>query len=174
MRIWLDAGTGTPEAAAEIAEWFEHCGVGGRVVVGLESLVDGATLGAIVESVGAERMVFSLDLKQGTPLTASPDWRGRAPSEIANIAVLQGVCSLIVLDLAGVGVGRGVPSLELCRQLRAAYPKLEIVTGGGVRGIGDLDAISDAGCNGVLVASALHDGRITPEGLAGWAEQRGG
>jgi phosphoribosylformimino-5-aminoimidazole carboxamide ribotide isomerase len=166
LGIWLDAGTGTPPAAARVAEYLANQNGAGRVVVGLESLADGAALGAIVDAVGAEQIVFSLDLKDGVPLTASPGWRGLEPAEIAGLAVSLGVRSLIVLDLAGVGVGRGVPTLELCRRLRTAYPELEITTGGGVRNLADLTAVREAGCDAALVASAVHDGRITPEALA--------
>jgi phosphoribosylformimino-5-aminoimidazole carboxamide ribotide isomerase len=179
LRIWLDAGTGTPPAAARVAEYLANqngaCRNGaGRVVVGLESLADGAALGAIVDAVGVEQLVFSLDLKNGAPLTASPAWRGRDPAEIADFAVSLGVQSLIVLDLAGVGVGQGVPTLDFCRRLRAAYPELEITTGGGVRNLADLTALREAGCDAVLVSSALHDGRITPEGLVGWVTRQEG
>jgi len=166
MQLWLDAGAGTSAAAANIARFFQCRGVAGRVVVGLESLADRAALGTIVDAVGVERIVFSLDLKDGMPLTSSATWRDQSPAAIADVVIALGIRRLIVLDLAGVGVGLGVPTLDLCRRLRAAYPELEITTGGGVRAVDDLAAIREAGCNGALVASALHDGRITPEALA--------
>jgi phosphoribosylformimino-5-aminoimidazole carboxamide ribotide isomerase len=40
---------------------------------------------------------------------------------------------------------------------------LHLVTGGGVRDIADLTRLVELGVQGVLVASALHDGRITRE-----------
>jgi phosphoribosylformimino-5-aminoimidazole carboxamide ribotide isomerase len=174
FRAWIDAGTGTPAAAKRVADFLMGRHVAGRIVVGLESLADGAALGAIVDAVGAERLVFSLDLKNGAPLTTSSAWQERDPAEIADFAVSLGARSLIVLDLAGVGVGQGVPTLELCRRLRASHPTLEITTGGGVRNLADLTAIREAGCDGALVASALHDGRITPEGLVGWVKRQEG
>jgi phosphoribosylformimino-5-aminoimidazole carboxamide ribotide isomerase len=172
MCVWLDAGTGTLAAARRVARYFTDRNVAGRVVVGLESVADEAALRSIVEAVGTPCVVFSLDLKQGLPLTDSPGWAGRTPVPIAAAAIAAGIGSLIVLDLAGVGVGQGVPTLDLCRRLRAEHPDLEIVTGGGVRGIADLEAIRDAGCDGTLVASALHDGRISPEDLKAWSERR--
>jgi phosphoribosylformimino-5-aminoimidazole carboxamide ribotide isomerase len=83
------------------------------------------------------------------------------PLEIALRAVECGVRSLIVLDLAGVGEGQGVPTIPLCRQLRAQCGDLEIITGGGVRHAGDLAELATAGVDGVLVASALHDGALS-------------
>jgi phosphoribosylformimino-5-aminoimidazole carboxamide ribotide isomerase len=40
-------------------------------------------------------------------------------------------------------------------------PFLEIISGGGVRGPRDLQALAAAGADAALVASALHDGRLS-------------
>jgi phosphoribosylformimino-5-aminoimidazole carboxamide ribotide isomerase len=87
------------------------------------------------------------------------------PLEIALRAVECGVTSLIVLDLAGVGEGQGVPTIPLCRQLRAECGGVEIITGGGVRHAVDLAELAAAGVDGVLVASALHDGALSGDDL---------
>jgi phosphoribosylformimino-5-aminoimidazole carboxamide ribotide isomerase len=164
--LWIDAGTGSPETAGNISKYFAGRNLSGRIVVGLESLAGKSALRSIVESVPIVDLVFSLDLKHGKPLTTGADWSGLSPAEIADCAISLGLRSLIVLDLAGVGVGQGVPTLELCRRLRASHPTVEIITGGGVRNVDDLRAIRAAGCDSALVASALHDGRITPGELA--------
>jgi phosphoribosylformimino-5-aminoimidazole carboxamide ribotide isomerase len=78
-----------------------------------------------------------------------------------------GVRRMIVLDLARVGVGEGVGTEDLCRQMRAADQNLEIIAGGGVRGRDDLKRLADAGCDAALVASALHDGRIATDTVLG-------
>jgi phosphoribosylformimino-5-aminoimidazole carboxamide ribotide isomerase len=162
MHVWIDAGTGRTRSAERIAQYLaDHGLVGGRVVVGLESLTDEAALRSIVNTIGPATIVFSLDLKQGRPLTTIPEWKAQTPAEIAATAVAVGINSMIVLDLSGVGVGQGVPTLDLCRRLRSDYPSLELITGGGVRNLDDVEAIRKSGCNGALVASALHDGRIT-------------
>jgi phosphoribosylformimino-5-aminoimidazole carboxamide ribotide isomerase len=66
---------------------------------------------------------------------------------------------VIVLDLARVGSGTGV-DLDLLARVRRAAPGLALLAGGGVRDAADLDRLADAGCDGALVATALHDGRI--------------
>ena len=85
------------------------------------------------------------------------------PAEVALRAVECGVTSLIVLDLAGVGEGQGVPTIPLCRRLRDECRTVEIITGGGVRHAEDLSALAAAGVDGVLIASALHDGAISAD-----------
>ena len=93
---------------------------------------------------------------------------GCTPTGVAARVLACGVRSLILLDLAGVGEGRGVPTLDLCRTIRALAPDLEIITGGGVRNNADLEALATAGADGVLIASALHNGTLTPIDCARW------
>jgi len=64
-----------------------------------------------------------------------------------------------MIDLARVGTRSGL-DLELVARVREAAPGLVLLAGGGVRGLDDLARLSDAGCDGALVATALHDGRI--------------
>ena len=83
--------------------------------------------------------------------------------QIAAKALESGVRRLIVLDLADVGVGAGVGTGDLCRRLKNAYPHLQLTAGGGVRNIDDVRRLESCGVDYVLVASALHDGRIRSE-----------
>ena len=163
----LDAGATTAAQAARIAAFR-----GGRlfsaIVVGLESLASPEALEEMLASVGPERLAFSLDLKAQTPLTAAAAWRGLDALAIAGEALRRGVRRFIVLDLAQVGMSAGVGTEPLCRKLRELDADIEIVAGGGVRGLADLESLAAAGCNGALVASALHDGRLTPAMLAGY------
>jgi phosphoribosylformimino-5-aminoimidazole carboxamide ribotide isomerase len=173
VALWVDAGLRNPDDARALANFH----VDGRplagIVAGLESLAGPRELAEMCAAVAPERLIFSLDLKHGAPLTSSPDWHGLAPLEIAAVALRAGVRRMIVLDLAQVGTGAGVGTEPLCRTLRCLAPGLEIVAGGGVRGPADLDSLARAGCDAALVASALHDGRLTPENCAALASATG-
>ena len=59
------------------------------------------------------------------------------------------------------GVSGGIGTEELCARLKRTYPEVQITAGGGVRGIDDVRRLVEIGVDRVLVASALHDGRIT-------------
>jgi phosphoribosylformimino-5-aminoimidazole carboxamide ribotide isomerase len=135
-----------------------------RVVVGLETLAAFAQLDAIVDRIGSARVVFSLDLRDGTPLLRAGAPHAGSPLELAQLAVAAGVRALLVLDLARVGTGGGV-DLGLVRRLRGVLPDVELLAGGGVAGPADLARLAAAGCDAVLVASALHDGRLTASDL---------
>lgn len=161
LGLWVDAGLTTADEARRLAE-FRHGGRGlSGIVAGLESLTDWDALAAMLSVVGRERLIFSLDLRDSVPLTNNPAWRDLPPEQIAKHAHELGVRRFIVLDLAAVGVGKGVSTTALCRHLRQLDGCLEIVSGGGVRHTDDLAALSAAGCDAALVASALHDGRLT-------------
>ncbi len=70
------------------------------------------------------------------------------------------VDSIIVLDIARVGTGRGAGTEAMIRGIRRDYPKLEIIAGGGVKDREDLRRLEAAGADAALVASALHEGTI--------------
>jgi len=70
-----------------------------------------------------------------------------------------------VIDLARVGTGRGL-DLDLLASVRDATRGSRLLAGGGVRGVEDLARLADVGCDGALVATALHDGRITAADVA--------
>jgi len=155
--LWLDAGVAR---AADAARALEDGAA--RVVVGLETLSAFGDLEEIVRTIGADRVAFSLDLRGGEPVVRAGGVPREAPAVLARRAVGAGVGAVIVLDLARVGAVAGV-DLSLLTELRRAAPDVELLAGGGVRGLDDLARLARAGCDGALVATALHDGRIGRE-----------
>lgn len=165
MTLLLDAGIADATTADSIRRQCLAEGVPTRLIVGLETLRSFAELRRIVDVVPRSEVIFSVDLKHGQPLTNSAELSGLPPLEIAERAIEMGVGEMIILDLAAVGVGEGVPTLSLCREITSRHPDISLIAGGGVRGVEDLKAIEAAGCDGALVASALHDGRLSRDGL---------
>lgn len=155
--LLVDAGT------AQAAPALEVLALGARaVVVGLETLRRFGDLAGIVAAAGPDRVIFSLDLRLGRPLLLEATARALSelrPEELAALAVHAGVQSLLVLDVGRVGTGGGV-DLELLRLLRRRLPLARLLSGGGVAEAADLERVRDAGCDAVLVATALHTGRI--------------
>jgi HisA/HisF family protein len=158
---WVDAGATTRQRAAELA----GAGVS-RNVVGTESLgpdpVDEDRDDASDAGGGATpRRVLSIDLREGKLISPRPELAGREAVAAAGLASALGVRELLVIDLARVGSGDG-PPLHAVEQLAETLPQVAIYAGGGVRGDEDLRALESAGATGALVATALHEGRITP------------
>ena len=156
FRLWVDAGIREPQQANVLG----RAGID-KIVVGLETVNGPAVLARAVQDLGAQRIVFSLDLKNGEPLGNVSAWNAPDALAIAAQAIEIGVCHLLVLDLARVGVGTGTGTEGLCRKAVAAFSNVEIVVGGGVSGPQDLQHLRESGVHAVLIASALHDGRLT-------------
>ena len=146
--LWVDAGVCEVARAARL-------GVE-RVVVGLESVPDPATLGRLVDELG-DRVVFSLDLREGRPLGA---WPATEPFDLAELAIRHGVRRILVLDLARVGTHGGPGTAALCACLVRAHPGVEVSAGGGIRDRADIERFRSAGVAAVLIATALHDGHL--------------
>ncbi len=157
-RLQVDAGAGDAAVALEVLALGA-----GDAVVGLETLRRLGDLAGIVAEVGADRLTFSLDLRLGRPLLSPEAIRSAAaslePEALALGAVDAGVQSLLVLDIGKVGTGGGL-DLDLLGRLRRRLPAVRLLAGGGVSGPDDLARLEDAGCDGALVATALHTGRI--------------
>jgi len=160
--VWLDAGIATPDDARHA--W--HLGAT-RVVVGLETLPSWRALEEICRLAGPGHVSFSLDLRDGAPVSSLHLVSGRTrPETIVELAAGAGVSSMIVLELARVGTNAG-PDVEMIESVRRAVPDVALFAGGGVRGAEDLERLADAGCDGALVATALHDGRLRSRDIAG-------
>ena len=142
----------------------------GQVVAGLETLEGPRELMRLVEQYGSSRVVFSLDLLDGRPLGQTGKWRRADPFAIAQEAIEIGCTELIILDIAHVGTARGISTLPLCAAIRRAYPLATLFTGGGIRGRDDLQSLDQSIVDGVLIASALHNGSIGPADLESLVE----
>jgi phosphoribosylformimino-5-aminoimidazole carboxamide ribotide isomerase len=148
--VWLDAGVSTvAQARRAIARGAT------RVVVGLETLTSFNALMEIAGEITPERVAFSLDLRDGRPISGDESIRRMSLAAIAARAVGAGAGSLIVLDVARVGSGRGV-DLRALDDIRTALEAVPLIAGGGVRGEDDLRALAACGCDAVLMATALH------------------
>ncbi|MEO6811061.1 MAG: HisA/HisF-related TIM barrel protein [Isosphaeraceae bacterium] len=139
-----------------------------NIVVALETLRTPDSLAEIIAAIGPARLVFSLDLRDGTPLIAQgADWGSFDPVLLADRAIGFGVQRLLLLDLARVGTGQGLGTLPLLATLCAAHPQVSIQVGGGISGPSDLPRLARAGASAALIGSALLDGRIGRDHLNG-------
>jgi HisA/HisF family protein len=149
-RVWLDAGVST------VAQTQRALARGAsQVVVGLETLTSFAALRDIVGIAGPPAVAFSLDLRDGRPITTDAALGDLPIEAIASQAVAAGAGTVIVLDVARVGSGRGL-DWPLLERVRRAVPGVMLLAGGGVRDPEDLQRLGAVGYDGTLVATALH------------------
>ena len=160
--LWFDTGIGSPEQLEVVAEHLDSLPPATVAIMGLESLLDVRFLVRALDAFGADQICFSLDLHAGKPVTGITGWRELSPVDIAMEVIEQGVRKMIVLDLAAVGTGAGCPTVGLCETIRQRSQSilppgesLEIVTGGGIRGMDDVRQLENAKVDQALVATAL-------------------
>ncbi len=156
FELWIDAGVRSLSDANRLLSMGAA-----KVVVGLETIPDARLLSALVTEFDAARIVFSLDLQAGRPMLGHSDWPDTSPLGIAQNVMSLGLMQLIVLDLASVGEQRGPSTIPLCESIRRIAPEARLITGGGVRNADDLRPLQAAGIDGVLLATALHNGAIS-------------
>lgn len=160
LHLWLDAGIGSVKELAALQSVLTGCGLSCDFIVGLETLRSEESLAELLSVLGPERLLFSLDMKAGEPLTLLPSLQKKVPLAIATQAILAGVTRMILLDLADVGMAGGTRTLSLCQALHQQFPRVQLIAGGGVRSPADLVTLAQQGCTATLVASALHDGHL--------------
>jgi phosphoribosylformimino-5-aminoimidazole carboxamide ribotide isomerase len=146
VEFWLDCGVRTAAAAITLAR------AGITPVCGSETLDDLGELDELQWRLGAGGWVLSLDYRGDEFL---------GPAALAETAALWPE-RIIAMTLGRVGMGLG-PDFARLASVRSRAVERRVFAAGGVRGEGDLARLATLGVAGALVASALHDGRLSPE-----------
>jgi phosphoribosylformimino-5-aminoimidazole carboxamide ribotide isomerase len=141
--LWIDDGTAAADAARRIADERNA-----TLVMGSECL-GGADDVAALRALPRDRYVLSLDFK---------DDKFAGPQQVLDEAQ-RWPQAVIVMTLARVGSGDG-PDLDRIASIVAAAGDRRVYAAGGVRNRADIEALHGAGAAGVLIATALHTGKI--------------
>ena len=158
LNLMVDAGVTSMGRAEKLLE----SGVS-KLVIGTETLQNKSFVGEAVKVFGSDRVIVSLDLR-GDKVLVKLGFNGCTdPMCLLKEFKAMGVSQVIVLDLARVGSGVGV-NVDFLKKALEQVPT-GVFVGGGVRDIDDLVELKELGVSGVLVASALHSGKISTEEL---------
>ena len=158
LSLIVDAGITNIDRAQRLFE----SGVS-KLVIGTETLLRKGFVAEAVKRFGSDKVVLSLDLKDGEVLV-KPGFDGcRDPMCLLDEFSSMGISQIIILDLDRVGSSMGVDFSFL----KDIIDKLnsDVYAGGGVRDITDLQALKEVGAAGALVSTAIHTGKITAEDL---------
>jgi phosphoribosylformimino-5-aminoimidazole carboxamide ribotide isomerase len=156
VSFWADAGVRDGEEARSFLARHKRA----HLVLGSESLSDHAVL---EEFTTDGRVVLSLDYRRD---------RFLGPKGICDAPHLW-PARVIVMTLARVGGDAG-PDMDHLAKIKRRAPDIMLYAAGGLRGVSDLIRLKQAGIRGVLVASALHDGRLAADDLAAAASKGAG
>lgn len=158
LNLIVDAGVADLETAQKLLD----TGVS-KVVVGTETLSSKSFVGEAVKRFGNDCVIVSLDLR-GDKVLVKLGFSGCSrPLCLLRDFKDMGVSEVIILDLERVGSGEGV-NIDFLKKIRADLP-FDLIVGGGVRDIDDLVELNELGVSGVLVATALHSGKISIQEL---------
>jgi len=158
LNLMIDAGITSLERAEKVLKNDVS-----QVIIGTETLSRTSFVAEAVESFGSEKIVVSLDLMGDRILSGFKLGMLANPMRFLQKLEKGGVSQIIVLDLAKVGSGEGV-NIDFLREVLGKI-KARVIVGGGVRDVKDLAELKYLNVFGVLVATALHIGKISSEGL---------
>jgi phosphoribosylformimino-5-aminoimidazole carboxamide ribotide isomerase len=148
LELWLDAGFTDATSARGLLERIGASAARIVPVFGSESLHSAAALAGLSQMEG--EFMLSLDRRDGRRLDAAGCWE--APQHWP--------ARVIVMTLERVGAHSG-PDLDTLREVRARSAATRLIGAGGVRDVDDLRQAEAAGADAWLVASALHDGKLS-------------
>lgn len=135
-----------------------------RAIVCSETLRDLGAAKDIRSVLPAERLLFSVDVVEGRVRSHCPELRDAHPLDVLDLMARQGWSQFIILTLNLVGTGGG-PDWSLMKEAGNRFPELSFIAGGGVRTPQDLQQLASMNVSGVLIATSLHRGWITPQDL---------
>jgi phosphoribosylformimino-5-aminoimidazole carboxamide ribotide isomerase len=131
-----------------------------RVAVGTAALRDPAFAADLVDRYGPERIVASIDIRDG--LALGEGWREGAAGvpavEAIETLAATGIDTFEVTAIERDGSLEG-PDLALLRSL-VALDRGRIIASGGISSIEDVLDVQAAGCGGAIVGKAIYEGHI--------------
>ena len=154
LKLMVDAGVTDIKTAEKVLE-----SKASKIIIGTETLHGKGFVEEAVRILGADKIIVSLDL-MGDKVMVKLGFDGCTDALcLLRDFKKMGVSKFIMLDLARVGSGEGV-NVEF---LKKAMENLcaDVYVGGGVRDITDLVELKNIGVSSVLVATALHSGKIS-------------
>lgn len=129
--------------------------------IGSIAVKDEFTFSGWVITFGANRFILGADVKDEyivikgwTEKTAIPVF------ELIENYKLKGIKQFFCTDVSRDGMLQG-PALGLYKKIMNQHPSIDLIASGGVSTVKELDALREAGCEGVIIGKAIYENRIT-------------
>lgn len=100
---------------------------------------------------------ITIDIKNGSILTKDKDLK-KEPEELVELLNELNIKDIVIIDLSKVGTGAGFDE-DFLREIKG-ISNHNILFGGGIRDMKDIDTLKEIGISGALVATAVHNGKI--------------
>jgi len=137
-----------------------------RVVIGSLALKEPILVRRWIEDLGPDKIVLALDVKldaEGVPFPTSHGWKETGEKslwQLLNEYEPSGLKTILVTDIDKDGVLQG-SNVDLYKAIGEHYPKLDLITSGGVGTLGDVKALKDLNPHGIIIGKALYENKFT-------------
>jgi len=133
------------------------------LILGLETIKNLGVISDCLEIIGPQKTIVSIDMYKEVIQTNVKEIKKQHPIEIIKKVDELGVKKIILLDLYKIGqkIG-GIPPLY--QEVREKFNG-QIIVGGGIRDVRDIELYKQENFSGVLIGTALYDGTIEIEKL---------
>lgn len=152
--VQTGGGIRGPEAARAAVE----AGVG-RVIIGTAAVEDPEMLASVCADLGPERVVVSIDGRDG--YAATRGWTETSRRPVADVIAdvrATGVRRIVYTDISRDGT-QTEPNFAAIQSL-VGSAGMGVLVAGGVASVEHLDALSGIGVEGAIIGTAAYTGRI--------------
>lgn len=156
LRVQVGGGVRTRQTVDELLRMGAE-----RVIVGSVAAREPELLAEWIAEFGAHRIAVAVDLRGGR--VAVDGWTSTlddGPVSAVTKAVNRGAEIIICTDIGRDGMLGGA-NIDLYREIRTAFPTVELIASGGVSSAADLDLLDSVGVSGAIVGTAWYEGHIT-------------
>ncbi len=134
------------------------------MIIGLETLISIENLKKIINLLGNQKIILSIDMYKEKLLTKINSYQNENPLKIIKLVQTLSIDQILLLDLYKVGQKLGgISSLYL--DIRKHFDG-DIYIGGGIKSFEDIELFYRNDFSGVLIGTALYDGSIDPQKLS--------
>ena len=152
--VEVAGGLRTKQLVTEMAQ------VSQRVVIGTLAFADRPSLVSLLEELGPDRVVISVDHRDGRIVTHG--WQRDSGAELVDAAkkfLGMGFTEFLLTHVARDGTLEG-PDLEYLGRV-CDLPGANVIASGGISGDRDVADVLRAGASGVILGKALYDNKVT-------------
>ncbi|MFA4955542.1 MAG: HisA/HisF-related TIM barrel protein [Candidatus Methanoperedens sp.] len=125
------------------------------VIIGTETASFEVIENAALQFPG--RINVSIDMKNGYVLTKDTTMEMRPEDLVRRMNKIE-IKDIIILDIGKVGTSAGIDGIFLKKI--AEISTHNIIVGGGIKDLDDIETLERLGVGGALAATALHNGKI--------------
>jgi phosphoribosylformimino-5-aminoimidazole carboxamide ribotide isomerase len=142
--------------------------VADRVVIGSLALSAPQEVSRWIEAYGSERFTLGFDIRfseHEIPMVTTHGWTkdsGKSLSQAIESFLSAGLKHVLCTDVDRDGAMQG-PNLSLYEYCAEHWPQIAFQASGGVRNVGDLDALDAIGIAAAISGKALLDGHFSEE-----------